>query len=81
MSMSKPPDRRRIDCSGLSPETVEAMKSAVTFIREKTEQQDQGPQAFAELEIGLMDRMLAVQRSMLRDCVEVRKRPKQEDPS
>ena len=51
--LSQPCAGLSIDCAELSAETFEALRSAVTFVREQTEQQDQAPRAFARLEEGL----------------------------
>ena len=72
MSLSQPSVGLSIDCAGLSVETVEAFQSAATFIRERMEQRDQGPRAFAQLEEGLMDQAFAICRSALRGCIEAR---------
>ena len=45
---------------------------SATFIRERMEQRDQGPRAFAQLEEGLMDQAFAICRSALRGCIEAR---------
>ena len=72
MTYSHPSTGLSIECSVLPPEIVEAFGSAMTFVCEQIERQDQGPQAFARLEEGLMDQVFAIARSALRGCIEAR---------
>ena len=72
MTYSHPSTGLSIECSVLPPEIVEAFGSAMTFVCEQMERQDQGPEAFARLEEGLMDQMFATARSALRGCIEAR---------
>ena len=72
MSVSQPSVDLSMDFSSLPAATAEAFQSTMAFIRERTEEFDQGSAAFARFETELLERMFAVCRVTLRDYVEAR---------
>ena len=72
MSASQPSTGLSIDFSDLPATAAEALRSAAAFIRKEIERQDQGSEAFADFETGLLEHAFAFCRAAVGDYIEAR---------